>query len=155
MPTADIKIQLGKGSLTDPPNPGGGNTWLQGKEPNASNGIWDRDSEYWYYYTGSNKPESKGKGGDVDITAPGNASIDVAPHDATEAIDAIVVLGGAPGAYSVEPPAVSSVWTIYEDVTKDPFGAVAYYQVYAHSVGPGNEDDGPIVMCDPIIRNRR
>ena len=154
MAVADIKIQLKKGTTSTAPGsaPGqGGSAWKQGKEADAD-GNYTVASAYWYSYSGTNKTVAPGDppatGGEVDI--PNGGDFTVAPKS-NEIIDNVYTHDAATSNhYTITAPTGNGkVWTITDAVHNDPPNTTDSFDVLVKD--SANE---PLVMCDPIIRNR-
>lgn len=154
MAVADIKVQLKKGTTTEAPNgsPGqGGSAWKQGKQADAE-GKYTVLSAYWYSYSGTNKTvgpnDPPATGGEVDIPDGGNFTVapksneiisNVYPHETA-----------AQNHYTVTPPQGSSkTWIVADAEHSDPAGMTDSFDVLVQ-----DSTSDPLVMCDPIIRNR-
>lgn len=154
MSQVDVKIKMAQGTTQSPPsaNPGTGNTWKQGKEADA-NGNYTTPSSYWYYYRHSKDGGAEQAGGEVDL--PSGGVFTVAPQSSEVIADVkpkeTVVGATSTTYYTVSPPiAPSKVWSVADTEHTDPNpNAPDTFEVYAR-----DKTGDPIVMCDPIIRNK-
>lgn len=154
MAIADIKVQLKEGTTTAPPNgsPGqGGSAWKQGKQADA-NGNYTVLSAYWYSYSGTNKSVQPGDppatGGEVDI--PDGGDFTVAPKSNEIINNVYPHETAAQNHYTVTPPQRNSkTWTVADIEHSDPPGKTDSFDVLVQ-----DSASDPLVMCDPIIRNR-
>jgi len=155
MSKVDVKIKMAQGTTQSPPtaNPGRGNTWIQGKESDE-NDHYTVLSSYWYFYRHSNDGGAELAGGEVDLPSGGTFTVAPQSSEVVVEVSPIETVVGATSTtfYSVTGPAApSKVWTItdIEHTDPDPSTDPDTFDVYARDK-PGD----PIVMCDPIIRNK-
>ena len=155
MSQVDVKIKMARGTTQSPPsaNPGSGNTWKQGME-DAGGNHFTTPSSYWYYYRHSKDGGADQAGGEVDL--PTGGTFTVAPQSSEEVVDVqpTETVAGATNTtyYTVTAPtAPSKVWTVADREHTDPNPSTDpdTFAVLARDK-PGD----PIVMCDPIIRNK-
>lgn len=162
MPQPDVKLNIGLGSIAangtwSPPQGGGTATWIQARE--LGNGgsqndwnpsEWSVPSAYGFFYTGMDPDHPDKDGGEIDIPNQTTDFVWTVGPQSNDAISHIRCTDEAStNHYSISAPDNKGVITITEsphDADQDHF----YVWGYAKS----GSTTGPVVMCDPIIRNR-